>query len=171
MGTKRIKGGNNLVLDTIHDNSEQLPIRMAPMVLLGTVLTHLFGGSAGREGTAVQMGASLADAIAHRLNLHHDGRRQLPAAGLAGGLGTASGTPLAGKISGLEVVWVGRIDYHAILPALVASGWSATSSPARAALRTRRILSSRSSNCPRSSPLSGSGSRWLLPQPARASWS
>jgi H+/Cl- antiporter ClcA len=116
-----IKGGNNLVLDTIHDDSKQIPIRMAPMVLMGTVLTHLFGGSAGREGTAVQMGASLADAIAHRLRLHHEGRRQLLAAGIAGGFGSVFGTPIAGMIFGLEVVWVGRIEYHAILPALVAS--------------------------------------------------
>ncbi|HLL00210.1 MAG TPA: chloride channel protein [Myxococcaceae bacterium] len=59
-----IRGGNNLVLDTVHEGDGQLPLRMAPMVLVGTVLTHLFGGSAGREGTAVQMGSSLADAIA-----------------------------------------------------------------------------------------------------------
>jgi H+/Cl- antiporter ClcA len=118
---QRIKGGNNLVLDTIHDGTEQIPLRMAPMVLVGTVLTHLFGGSAGREGTAVQMGASLADAIAHRLNLHQDGRRQLLAAGIAGGFGSVFGTPIAGMIFGLEVVWVGRMEYHALLPALVAS--------------------------------------------------
>jgi H+/Cl- antiporter ClcA len=118
---RAIKGGNNLVLDTIHDNSPQIPLRMAPMVLVGTVLTHLFGGSAGREGTAVQMGASLADGIAHRLKLHHDGRRQLLAAGIAGGFGSVFGTPIAGLLFGLEVVWVGRIEYHALLPALVAS--------------------------------------------------
>ena len=116
-----IKAGNNLVLDTIHELREQIPLRMAPMVLVGTVLTHLFGGSAGREGTAVQMGASLADAIAHRFRLHHDGRRQLLAAGIAGGFGSVFGTPIAGMIFGLEVVWVGRIEYHALLPALVAS--------------------------------------------------
>jgi H+/Cl- antiporter ClcA len=85
-----IKGGNNLVLDTIHDDSKQLPIRMAPMLPVGTVVTHLFGGSAGREGTAVQMGASLADAISHRLNLHHEGRRPLLAAGIAGASGRCS---------------------------------------------------------------------------------
>ena len=62
-----IKGGNNLIIDTIHDEGPELPLRMAPMVLIGTVLTHLFGGSAGREGTAVQMGASLTDWVSHRL--------------------------------------------------------------------------------------------------------
>ena len=119
-----IKGGNNLVLDTIHTthtSSPAIPIRMAPMVLVGTVLTHLFGGSAGREGTAVQMGASFADAIAHRFKLDPEGRRQLLAAGIAGGFGSVFGTPIAGMLFGLEVVWVGRIEYHALLPALVAS--------------------------------------------------
>ena len=56
-----IKAGNNLVIDTIHDEGPEIPVRMAPMVLIGTVLTHVFGGSAGREGTAIQMGASLTD--------------------------------------------------------------------------------------------------------------
>ena len=77
---RSIKGGNNLVIDAIHDDGPEIPLRMAPMVLVGTVLTHLFGGSAGREGTAVQMGAGLADAIAHRLAVARPVRRQLLAA-------------------------------------------------------------------------------------------
>lgn len=72
---------------------------MAPLVLLGTVLTHLFGGgSAGREGTAVQMGASLSDWLAHRLKLARPLRRQLLAAGVAGGFGSVFG-PIAGRSS------------------------------------------------------------------------
>jgi H+/Cl- antiporter ClcA len=118
---KPIRGGNNLVIDTVHGESPQIPLRMAPMVLVGTVLTHLFGGSAGREGTAVQMGASLADAIAHRLRLAFDARRELLAAGIAGGFGSVFGTPIAGVLFGLEVVTIGRIEYHALVPALVAS--------------------------------------------------
>lgn len=118
---KPIKGGNNLVLDTIHEDAPQIPFRMAPMVLLGTVLTHVFGGSAGREGTAVQMGASLADEIAHRLGVGKDTRRRLLAAGIAGGFGSVFGTPVAGTIFGMEVVSIGRIEYDAFLPALVAS--------------------------------------------------
>jgi H+/Cl- antiporter ClcA len=120
-----IKGGNNLVIDTIHQSTlrqtAQIPLRMAPMVLVGTVLTHVFGGSAGREGTAVQMGASLADAIAHRFRVSPQTRRELLAAGMAGGFGSVFGTPIAGAIFGLEVVCLGRIEYDALAPALIAS--------------------------------------------------
>ncbi len=118
---KPIKGGNNLVIDTIHENDAQIPVRMAPMVLIGTVLTHVFGGSAGREGTAVQMGASLADFIAHRLRVTKELRPRLLAAGVAGGFGSVFGTPVAGALFGLEVVSVGRIEYDAFAPALIAS--------------------------------------------------
>jgi H+/Cl- antiporter ClcA len=116
-----IKAGNNLVIDTIHDGGPELPLRMAPMVLLGTVLTHLFGGSAGREGTAVQMGAALTDFAAHRLRVSARVRRELLAAGVAGGFGSVFGTPIAGTVFGLEFIVLGRIEYDALVPALVAS--------------------------------------------------
>jgi H+/Cl- antiporter ClcA len=116
-----IQGGNNLVIDTLHDDGPEIPLRMLPMVLAGTVLTHLFGGSAGREGTAVQMGASLADFVSHRARLPPTLRRQLLAAGIAGGFGSVFGTPVAGAVFGLEVVVLGRIEYDALVPALVAS--------------------------------------------------
>ncbi len=116
-----IKGGNNLVIDTFHEKGKRIPLRMAPMVLVGTLLSHLFGASAGREGTAVQMGASLADAIAHGARVGRETRRQLLAAGMAGGFGAVFGTPIAGALFGLEVVSVGRVEYDALVPALVAS--------------------------------------------------
>lgn len=124
---KAIKGGQSLVIDTVFAadrdgaRAERLPLRMAPMVLVGTVLTHLFGGSAGREGTAVQMGASLADAIAHRFGVSRATRRQLLAAGIAGGFGSVFGTPIAGTMFGLEVVCLGRMETDALAPALVAA--------------------------------------------------
>ena len=116
-----IKAGNSLIIDTIHDDGPELPLRMAPMVLLCTVFTHVFGGSAGREGTAVQMGASLTDFFAQRSGVARSTRRLLLAAGAAAGFGSVFGTPLAGAVFGLEFVVLGRIEYEALVPALVAS--------------------------------------------------
>lgn len=116
-----IAGGNNLVLDTMHVGGPTLPLRMAPMVLLGTVATHLFGGSAGREGTAVQMGASLADALASRLQASPETRRRSLAAGVAGGFGSVFGTPVAGAVFAMEVGTLGRVDLAAMVPAVTAS--------------------------------------------------
>lgn len=116
-----VLGGTNLVIDTIHDGGPEIPPRMAPLVLIGTVLTHLFGGSAGREGTAVQMGASLADALAQRTNVEASERRQLLAAGVAGGFGAVFGTPVAGAVFGMEFVVLGQLEYPALLPALIAA--------------------------------------------------
>lgn len=118
---RAVQGGSSLIIDTIHDNGPEIPLRMAPMVLLGTVLTHLFGGSAGREGTAVQVGASLTDFFAQRARLSPTLRRQLLAAGVAGGFGSVFGTPLAGAVFGLELVVLGRVEYGALVPALTAS--------------------------------------------------
>ncbi len=116
-----IKAGNNLIIDTIHDEGPEIPLRMAPMVLIGTVLTHLFGGSAGREGTAVQMGASLTDTLAHRFTLAPAMRRQLLLAGIAAGFGSVFGTPAAGIVFALELVVVGRFEILAVIPAAIAS--------------------------------------------------
>lgn len=117
----RIKAGNNLIIDTLHDEGPEVPLRMAPMVLLGTVSAHLVGASVGREGTAVQMGASLADWLSHRLKLGPELRLQLLAAGVAGGFGSVFGTPIAGTVFGLEFIVLGRLKYEALVPALIAS--------------------------------------------------
>lgn len=81
-----------------------LPLRLAPMVVFGTWLTHLFGGSAGREGTAVQMGAGLASAVSQLTRAPRDLFRTLIVVGIAGGFGAVFGTPLAATVFAVEVV-------------------------------------------------------------------
>lgn len=114
--------GNNLVIDEIHNPRRVLPFRMAPLIFLSTVLTHLFGGSAGREGTAVQMGASLGDQLTHPLRLVPERRRRLLIAGASAGFASAIGAPLAGAVFGLEMLYVKRYHLHAGLESLIAAG-------------------------------------------------
>jgi H+/Cl- antiporter ClcA len=118
------EGGNNLIIDEIHQpggGGGGVPARMAPMVLLGTLLTHLFGGSAGREGTAVQMGGSLASSLSRWLKLGGGDNQILLSAGVAAGFGAVFGTPLAGSIFALEVLAIGAISYRALIPALMSA--------------------------------------------------
>lgn len=112
--------GNNLLIDEIHEPGGGVPARMAPLVLFGTLATHLCGGSAGREGTAVQMGGSLAGWFARLLRLGHENRRLMLLCGIAAGFGSVFGTPLTGAIFAMEVLVIGRLQYDALLPVLVA---------------------------------------------------
>lgn len=118
---EKARAGSDLVYATVERGGPEIPPRLAPMVLLGTVATHLFGGSAGREGTAVQMGASLADTLATRVRVSPEVRRVLLLAGIAGGFGSVFGTPLAGAVFALEACLVGRFGFRAAVPALAAA--------------------------------------------------
>ncbi len=118
---RSVEGGNNLIVDEIHEPGGGVPAVMAPLVLLTTVITHLFGGSAGREGTAVQVGGSLASLLARRFGLDASATRTLLTTGIAAGFGAVFGTPLTGAIFALEVLAIGRIDYEALIPCLIAS--------------------------------------------------
>ena len=113
--------GNNLIMDEIHEPGGGVPVRMAPLVYLGTILTHLFGGSAGREGTAVQIGGSISSLFRRYLKLNDADTRILLISGVAGGFGAVFGTPLTGAIFALEVLAIGKIRYDAIIPALLTS--------------------------------------------------
>jgi H+/Cl- antiporter ClcA len=118
---RNVEAGNNLLLEEIHNPKDIIPFRMAPFVLLGTDITHLFGGSAGREGTALQMGASLADQLTKIFSFHGASRRILLTAGISAGFASVFGTPLAGTVFGLEVLAIGKIHYDALFPSLIAA--------------------------------------------------
>jgi H+/Cl- antiporter ClcA len=112
--------GNDLIIDEIHQPGAGVPKRMAPLILVTTVITHLFGGSAGREGTAVQIGGSLANLFGGWLKLNEADKKVVLTAGVAAGFGAVFGTPLTGAIFALEVIAIGNIRYNALLPCLIA---------------------------------------------------
>lgn len=99
----RATRGTGLVVEQIHEPTEWIPRRMAPLVYLGTLVSHLFGASVGREGTALQMSGSLTDAVSRRLHLEGEDRRILLVAAVAGGFGSVFGVPLAGAAFAIEV--------------------------------------------------------------------
>ncbi|HEY8748457.1 MAG TPA: voltage-gated chloride channel family protein [Tepidisphaeraceae bacterium] len=116
---RSVEAGNNLIVEQIHEPGGGVPSRMAPLVLIATVITHLFGGSAGREGTAVQMGGSIASTVCRWLKLPKDDVRTLLMVGVAAGIGAVFGTPLTGAIFAIEVLALGTMSYDALVPCLI----------------------------------------------------
>jgi H+/Cl- antiporter ClcA len=113
--------GNNLILDEIHEPQSWIPRRMAGLIFVATIVTHLFGGSAGREGTAVQMSGSIADGIGRRLRITGAERRILLIASIGAGFGGVFGVPIAGLVFALEVQAIKGLRRSALLPAAIAS--------------------------------------------------
>lgn len=112
--------GMGLVFSVGNGEEEIIPKRMIPLVILGTWLTHLFGGSAGREGVAVQIGAVVGNTISRKLP-YKEGKKVLLVAGMAAGFGGLFQTPIAGSFFAMEVLTVGKLESRAVLPTAIAA--------------------------------------------------
>ena len=113
-------GGTNLVLISVRDNAP-IRLRTAPLIIVATVLTHLFGGSSGREGAALQMGSSISAYVGRFMCLDDKDERVIKMCGMAAGFSALFGTPLAAAVFAMEVVSVGVMYYAAMFPCLLAS--------------------------------------------------
>ena len=107
--------GNNLLLEEYENPQQPIPFKMAPLVLIGTLITHLVGGSAGREGTAVQMGGAIADRFSNWFQLDKIDRRTILILGISAGFASVFGTPLAGALFALEVVYFSKINFKSVV--------------------------------------------------------
>lgn len=116
---KDVVRGNNLLIEELQSPKKVIPLIMAPLIFAGTIITHLFGGSAGREGTAVQIGGAFADQFTKIFKLKPADRKVILICGISAGLSSVFGTPLAGAVFGLEVFIIGSLVYNAILPSFI----------------------------------------------------
>lgn len=112
--------GTNMVISSIHSSSD-IPFKMAPLIFISTVLTHLCGGSAGREGAAIQIGGSIANRMGKSLNLKENDHNIIVMCGMSAGFSALFGTPLAAAVFSLEVISVGIMHYAALVPCVIAS--------------------------------------------------
>lgn len=111
---KEVVKGNNLILEEYENPKKPIPLVMAPLVLAGTLITHLVGGSAGREGTAVQMGGAISDQFTRIFKLDNSERKTILILGISAGFASVFGTPLAGAIFAIEVLYFSKINFKSI---------------------------------------------------------
>ncbi|MFY8165917.1 MAG: chloride channel protein [Sediminibacterium sp.] len=113
--------GNNLLLEAHQLENKRIPLSMAPLVFISTILTHIAGGSAGREGTAVQIGGAIADQFTPLFKLNTVERKTVLIIGISAGFAAVFGTPLAGAIFALEIMLFKNIKLAAIVPSFAAA--------------------------------------------------
>lgn len=112
--------GTNLVLSAIH-SGDSLPVRTAPLIFVSTIITHMFGGSAGREGAALQLGGSLGSGIGQLLHLDSKDKNVMIMCGMSAAFSALFGTPVAAAVFSMEVVSVGIMHYSALVPCVIAA--------------------------------------------------
>lgn len=112
--------GTNQVLSTIR-SQDDVPLRSAPLIFISTILTHLTGGSAGREGAAIQLGGSIGNQIGSWLHLDSEDRHVMVMCGMSAAFSAVFGTPMAAAVFSMEVVSVGVMYYAALLPCVISS--------------------------------------------------
>lgn len=109
------------ILQSIANSEKRIPLTTAPLIYLSTLLTHLSGGSAGRESTSVQISISLSDLLFSFFRLTKNELQTLRVTALGAGFGSAIGAPWAGTLYGMEITSPGRFKIHALIPSLIAN--------------------------------------------------
>ena len=112
--------GTNTVISAVHSSTE-IPLRMAPLIFVSTAITHLCGGSAGREGAAIQLGGSISNYLGKIMKLTPNDRRVVIMCGMSAGFSSLFGTPMAAAVFSLEVISIGIMHYSALVPCVTAS--------------------------------------------------
>ncbi len=112
--------GTNMVLSSIHAEAK-VPFRMAPLIFISTIITHLFGGSAGREGAALQLGGSIGQQLGKLFRFDEKDQRIVVMCGMSAAFSAIFGTPIAASIFSMEVVSVGVMYYAALVPCVFSS--------------------------------------------------
>lgn len=118
---KEVSKGNNLLLEEFQKPTKKKLIIMAPLILFGTLITHLFGGSAGREGTAVQLGGAISSQFFFLKRLGLNDKKLLLAIGISAGFAGVFGTPFAATIFSLEILCFSKKELKYVFPCLLTS--------------------------------------------------
>ena len=113
-------GGTNQVLSTVR-SQDDVPWRSGPLIFISTALTHLTGGSAGREGAAIQLGGSIANLLGRWIHLDEEDRHVIVMCGMSAAFSALFGTPMAAAVFSMEVVSVGVMYYTALMPCMISS--------------------------------------------------